>query len=80
MGWFKETLDQVTGGQVHAGALLSPPDGVTVLDPLSRCEPAEWKLRSLEVLKTFSPLGSLAGCFLALGSGLGLVGTVSARR
>ena len=27
-----------------------------------------------------SPLGSLAGCFLALGSGLGLVGTVSARR
>ena len=28
----------------------------------------------------FSPLGPLAGCFLALGSGLGLVGTVSARR
>ena len=28
----------------------------------------------------FSPLGSLAGCFLALGSGLGLVGTASARR
>ena len=28
----------------------------------------------------FSPLGSLAGCFLALGSGLGLVGTASSRR
>ena len=28
----------------------------------------------------FSPLGPLAGCFLALGSGLGLVGTVSTRR
>eukprot|EP01045_Picozoa_sp_COSAG04_P015971 COSAG04_NODE_1301_length_7315_cov_12.447755_3_plen_133_part_00 len=28
----------------------------------------------------FSPLGSLAGCFLALGSGLRLVGTASARR
>ena len=28
----------------------------------------------------FSPLGPGAGCFLALGSGLGLVGTVSARR
>ena len=28
----------------------------------------------------FSPLGSLAGCFLALGAGLGLVGTVSSRR
>ena len=41
MEWFKDTLDQVTGGQVQAGALLSPPDGVTVLDPLSRCEPAE---------------------------------------
>ena len=27
-----------------------------------------------------SPLGSLAGCFLALGSGLGLVGTPSSRR
>ena len=27
-----------------------------------------------------SALGSLAGCFLTLGSGLGLVGTVSARR
>ena len=27
-----------------------------------------------------SPLGSLAGCFLALGSGLGLVGTASSRR
>ena len=30
--------------------------------------------------KELSPLGPLAGCFLALGSGLGLVGTVSARR
>ncbi len=30
--------------------------------------------------KEFSPLGPRAGCFLALGSGLGLVGTVSARR
>ena len=28
----------------------------------------------------FGTLGSLAGCFLALGSGLGPVGTVSARR
>jgi len=28
----------------------------------------------------FGTLGSLAGCFLALGSGLGLVGTASARR
>ena len=28
----------------------------------------------------FSPLGPLASCFLALGSGLGLDGTVSARR
>ena len=28
----------------------------------------------------FSPLGPRAGCFLALGSGVGLVGTVSARR
>ena len=28
----------------------------------------------------FSPLGPLASCFLALGFGLGLVGTVSARR
>ena len=28
----------------------------------------------------FSPLGPGAGCFLALGSGLGLVGTASARR
>ena len=28
----------------------------------------------------FSPLGPRAGCFLALGSGLGLVGTASARR
>ena len=28
----------------------------------------------------FSPLGPLAGCFLALGSGLRLVGTASARR
>ena len=28
----------------------------------------------------FSPLGPLAGCFLALGSGLGLVGTASSRR
>ena len=28
----------------------------------------------------FSALGTLAGCFLALCSGLGLVGTVSARR
>ena len=28
----------------------------------------------------FSPLGPLAGCFLALGSGLRLVGTVTSRR
>ena len=28
----------------------------------------------------FSPLGSLAGCFLAPGSGLGIVGTASSRR
>ena len=28
----------------------------------------------------FSPLGSLARCFLALDSGLGLVGTASSRR
>ena len=28
----------------------------------------------------FSPLGPRAGCFLALGSGLGLVGTASSRR
>ena len=28
----------------------------------------------------FSPLGPRAGCFLGLGSGLGLVGTASARR
>ena len=28
----------------------------------------------------FSPLGPLAGCFLALGFGLGLVGTASSRR
>ena len=28
----------------------------------------------------FSPLGPLAGCFLALGSDLGLVGTASDRR
>ena len=28
----------------------------------------------------FSPLGPGAGCFLALGSGLGLVGTASSRR
>ena len=28
----------------------------------------------------FSPLGSLAGCFLAPGSGLWLVGTVPSRR
>ena len=68
MKWFKETLDQVTGGQVHAGALLSPPDGVTVLDPLSRCEPAEWKLRSLEV----RVLPSWFPCRLFLGPGFRL--------
>ena len=59
MEWFKDTLDQVTSGQVHAGALLSPPDDVTVLDPLSRCEPAEWKLRSVRfnpILIRFNPI------------------------
>ena len=53
MEWFKDSLGQVTSGQIQAGALLSPPDDLIVLDPLSRCDPAEWKLRSLEVLKTF---------------------------
>ena len=34
----------------------------------------------VERREEFSPLGSLAGCFLALGAGLGLVGTVSSSR
>jgi len=32
------------------------------------------------VLVILPPLGPLAGCFLGLGSGLGLVGTASSRR
>ena len=37
-----------------------------------------WMKTNFQVI--FPTLGSLAGCFLALGSGLWLVGTVSARR
>ena len=39
--------------------------------------PCVW---SVERRAEISGLGPLAGCFLGLGSGLGLVGTVSARR
>ena len=40
-------------------------------------DPCTW---DVERRGEFSPLGPRAGCFLALGSGLGLVGTASSRR
>ena len=56
------------------------PDRLHVLpEPVDTGDPSHctW---DVERRGEFSPLGSLAGCFLALGSGLGLVGTASSRR
>ena len=59
----------------HGSCMVEPGAGLPNLtgDP----SPCVW---GVERRGEISPLGSLAGCFLAVGSGLGLVGTVSARR
>ena len=77
-------------GQVAAAACLS--GDVIPAGTLAECRAFDGKERCCAASKddeigaairgytTPSPLGPRAGCFLALGSGLGLVGTASARQ
>ena len=66
-------------GEANASLAFTPSlaIGVGFGDPAGDPSHCAW---GVERRGEFSPLGSLAGCFLALGSGLGLVGTASSRR
>ena len=74
-------LEQGEDLEVAASTLLvrSRGRGVAKATPRQPGDPlvSAWRV---ERRGEFSPLGPLASCFLALGSGLGLVGTASSRR
>ena len=63
---------------LHWALIKEAPEGVALA--IIDAHPQVRRHAESRRTKEFSPLGPRAGCFLALGSGLGLVGTVSARR
>ena len=75
---------QVVGVTIQDEAVVVVCTAISHVDQVAAVLKAEAPAGEISLGKEFrsefSPLGSLAGCFLAPGSGLGLVGTVSSSR
>ena len=74
-GWLDRSKGRLP---LHVALEYKAPEGVLLA--IIDAHPQVRRHAESRRTKEFSPLGPRAGCFLALGSGLGLVGTVSARR
>ena len=75
---------QVVGVTIQDEAVVVVCTAISHVDQVAAVLKAEAPAGDISLGKEFrsefSPLGSLAGCFLAPGSGLGLVGTASSGR